>query len=306
MAEYAAARGDVSAAGGVVFRRRKRDGSPLYLVVHRPRYRDWTFPKGKLDKGESFAEAAVREVVEETGLTVKLGQPLGTMSYRTGNDNNKVVRYWLMEGHKHDFKPNSEVDRILWLSADQARQRLTYDRSEKLLQWAEMRLEHPEDGKVYLVRHDRAGKRRDWPGPDIERPLSRTGMKQAAALAEFLAGYPLMRIATSPAVRCRQTMDPLSRLVALPAEVEAALAEGAPPELLEKFIGTLAGTTSVLCTHGDVIAAFVRHLRKDGVKVKGPKVRKKNDIEKGAIFVARTRKGRIRRARYVPPPVRSL
>jgi 8-oxo-dGTP diphosphatase len=306
MAEYSARRGDVSAAGGVVFRRRKKDGSPLFLLVHRPRYKDWTFPKGKLDKGESFIDAAVREVSEETGIKPEVHLPLGTMTYTTGNRNNKVVRYWLMEGKKEDFKPNREVDRVLWLSADQARLQLTYDRSEKLLQWAKLRLEHPDDGKVYLVRHGKAGKRKDFEGQDADRPLSKSGRKQAQALSQFLAGYPLMRLATSPALRCRETLEPLARTMALPAESEGSLSEGSSPELVSKFIGTLAGTTTVLATHGDVIANLIGMLRADGVKIKGPKVSVKDDIEKGGIWVLRTRGRRIRRARYVPPPVRSV
>ncbi|MBT8211642.1 MAG: NUDIX hydrolase [Acidimicrobiia bacterium] len=305
MVEYRASKGDIAAAGGVVFRRRKKDGSPLFLLVHRPRYKDWTFPKGKLDKGESFIDAAVREVAEETGVDPEVHLPLGTVTYTTGNKNNKVVRYWLMEGKKEKFKPNREVDRVLWLSGDQARLQLTYDRSEKLLQWAETRLEKPDDGKVYLVRHAKAGRRKDFSGADIDRPLSKTGRKQAVALGNFLAGYPLMRLATSPALRCRETLDPLATTMALPAEVEGSLAEGSSPELVAKHIGTLAGSTSVLITHGDVIANLVGMLRADGVKLKGPHVSAKGDIEKGGIWVLRTRGRKIRKARYVPPPVRS-
>ena len=121
----------VQAAGGVVVRRGD-EGTEL-CVVHRPRYGDWTLPKGKLDPGESFEEAAIREVCEETGLRCSLGRELPSTRYFDGKGRPKVVRYWLMEAEGGDFVPNEEVDELRWISPPEAIELLTYDRDRELL-----------------------------------------------------------------------------------------------------------------------------------------------------------------------------
>lgn len=122
--------GVTEAAGGVLWR---ADGPTReFAVIHRPKYDDWTLPKGKLDAGETHEEAAVREVLEETGFTVELGAPLGTVSYMHG-DRRKRVEYWAMQAAEGGFAPNREVDELRWLPLRRARQLLTYDRDQELL-----------------------------------------------------------------------------------------------------------------------------------------------------------------------------
>jgi 8-oxo-dGTP pyrophosphatase MutT (NUDIX family) len=117
----------IHAAGGVVV----RDGR--VLLVHRPRYDDWTLPKGKLDRGESFEDAALREVEEETGLRCTLGRELPGTMYMVG-DRRKIVRYWLMEPESEQpFVPNDETDELRWLSRDEAMGLLSYDRDRDVL-----------------------------------------------------------------------------------------------------------------------------------------------------------------------------
>jgi 8-oxo-dGTP pyrophosphatase MutT (NUDIX family) len=117
----------VDAAGGVVV----RDGR--VLLVHRPRYDDWTFPKGKLDPGESFELAALREVEEETGIVCSLGRELPAARYHVG-DRPKLVRYWLMTPQSETpFVPNDETDDLRWVTPDDARALLTYDRDREVL-----------------------------------------------------------------------------------------------------------------------------------------------------------------------------
>jgi 8-oxo-dGTP pyrophosphatase MutT (NUDIX family) len=117
----------VDAAGGVV----ERDGS--VLLVHRPRYDDWTFPKGKLDPGESFEDAALREVEEETGLRCTLGRELPAIRYEV-NGRPKLVRYWLMTPEAEPgFVPNDETDELRWVTPDEARGLLSYDRDRDVL-----------------------------------------------------------------------------------------------------------------------------------------------------------------------------
>ena len=129
----------VRAAGGIVHRG-ARDGEPLVLLVHRPRYDDWSLPKGKADPGEQAEQTALREVEEETGLRCLLGDRAGETRYRDSKGRNKIVQYWLMEpastvdAAAGAFVPNDEVDEVLWCTVTEAIQRLSYAHDRKLLQ----------------------------------------------------------------------------------------------------------------------------------------------------------------------------
>ena len=122
----------VRAAGGVVWRPGP-DGRPEVLVVHRPKYDDWSLPKGKLDHGEEHEAAALREVEEETGLRCRLGRPLGSLAYEDRKGRPKVVRYWAMTVEGGAFAPNAEVDAVRWLPAAGARAVLSYERDADLV-----------------------------------------------------------------------------------------------------------------------------------------------------------------------------
>ena len=121
----------IEAAGGVVLR--QGDEAIEICVVHRPRYGDWTLPKGKLEPDESFEEAALREVEEETGLRCELGRELESTHYIDGRGRPKIVRYWLMEVVAGEFEPNAEVDELRWMTAAEAVDALTYERDRELL-----------------------------------------------------------------------------------------------------------------------------------------------------------------------------
>ena len=121
----------VEAAGGVVVR--AGDDGVEVCVVHRPRYGDWTLPKGKLDPGETFEDAALREVREETGLRCSLARELGSTRYTDGKGRPKVVRYWLMEVDGGEFEPNDEVDELRWMRPQEAMKALTYDRDRGVI-----------------------------------------------------------------------------------------------------------------------------------------------------------------------------
>jgi 8-oxo-dGTP pyrophosphatase MutT (NUDIX family) len=130
---------EVKAAGGVVWRR--GDDGVEFAVVHRPRYDDWSLPKGKLDPGESWEEAALREVEEEIGLRARLGPELEPVAYRDRKGRAKVVRYWLMEPEGDPaFEPNDEVDEMRWLTAEEAATVLTYPHDVELVREAAERL----------------------------------------------------------------------------------------------------------------------------------------------------------------------
>jgi 8-oxo-dGTP diphosphatase len=123
---------EVFAAGGVVWRR-GADGIEVALV-HRPKYDDWSVPKGKLDPGESFEDAALREVEEETGMRCELGAFLDEVEYRDHKDREKVVRYWAMEAGDGDFAPHDEVDELRWVALEEAPSLLTYDFDRRLVE----------------------------------------------------------------------------------------------------------------------------------------------------------------------------
>jgi 8-oxo-dGTP pyrophosphatase MutT (NUDIX family) len=123
---------EVRAAGGVLWRR-AGDGSIEVAVVHRPSHRDWSFPKGKLDPGETDEACALREVLEETGLAGELGDPLPDTTYVDRHGRHKRVRWWAMTVAGGEFAPNDEVDEVRWLGIEAARALLSYRRDRPLL-----------------------------------------------------------------------------------------------------------------------------------------------------------------------------
>jgi 8-oxo-dGTP diphosphatase len=118
----------VKAAGGVV-----TDDGGRVAVVHRPKYDDWTLPKGKLDPGEDFEQAALREVEEETGMRCRLGRELPSTRYRDAKGRRKLVRYWHMQPAEGEFAPNKEVDELRWADPEEAKELLTYERDRDVL-----------------------------------------------------------------------------------------------------------------------------------------------------------------------------
>ena len=121
----------IQAAGGLVVRR--RDGTLEIAVVHRPVHRDWSFPKGKLEPGETFEQAARREVLEETGMTCRLVRFIGHTEYVDRKGRPKAVAYWVMAPEAGSFRPNGEVDELRWVTLEDATRLLTYPRDIELV-----------------------------------------------------------------------------------------------------------------------------------------------------------------------------
>ena len=125
---------EVKAAGGVLVR--SGEDGPEVAVIHRPKYGDWSLPNGKLDGDESFEQAALREVEEETGMRAELGPELSSVSYRDRKGRTKMVRYWLMRVLEGEFEPGSEVDELRWLDPQSARELLSYEHDAELVREA--------------------------------------------------------------------------------------------------------------------------------------------------------------------------
>ncbi|MDP9227916.1 MAG: NUDIX hydrolase [Actinomycetota bacterium] len=125
---------DIKAAGGVLVR---GDGArPRVAVIHRPKYMDWSLPKGKLEKGESYEQAALREVKEETGFGARTIEELPSVSYLDRKARSKLVRYWLMEPTEGEFEPHGEVDELRWLTGREAADLLSYEHDRELVRRA--------------------------------------------------------------------------------------------------------------------------------------------------------------------------
>jgi 8-oxo-dGTP diphosphatase len=151
---------------------------------------------------------------------------------------------------------------------------------------------------ILLVRHARAGSRRDWDGPDEERPLSKKGQRQAEGLAELLSGYPVKRVLSSPYARCVQTVEPLAKALGLEIELRPELGEGAPIDVALALLRDLAGTTALLCSHGDVVPALLFALAdSDGIDLGDDP-----PCAKGSVWELEDVDGHFKAARYLPPP----
>jgi 8-oxo-(d)GTP phosphatase len=216
--------GRVVAAAGAALWRPSAGGGMETAVVHRPRYDDWSLPKGKLDAGEHALPAAVRETTEETGLTVVAGRRSVQTCYPIP-EGTKRVDYWLMRAVGGSFSPNAEVDELCWLPVDDAAALVSHEQDRTVLRDLS-RTDVPPAPVLLLVRHAHAGSREDWDGPDERRPLDARGRKQARRLADVLPIFRPTAVFSADRVRCRETVVPLA--------ARLGLTVGSLPELGEE------------------------------------------------------------------------
>jgi 8-oxo-dGTP diphosphatase len=285
----------IRAAGGVLWR--PAGVGALVALVHRPRYDDWSLPKGKLDPGEHEVEAAVREVFEETACEGFPGRRLPPIRYEA-LAGPKVVRYWVMRaGAVGAFEANDEVDGLDWVTPEKAEQLLSYPHDvDAVRDFTQI----TADSLVLLVRHASAGERYSWRGPDELRPLDEIGRRQAARLARVLALFGPRRVLSADRARCVQTAEPLAALLGVPLEVEPALSEEAyslDPARGMRRIRALgrAGAVSAVCAQGGAIPDIVATLsHEDQIEVPHFKSRK------GSTWALSFRDGALLAADYYP------
>jgi 8-oxo-dGTP pyrophosphatase MutT (NUDIX family)/phosphohistidine phosphatase SixA len=260
----------VRASGAVCWRR--SDGDRLeVLLVHSARYGEWTWPKGKPEPAEggapeSLPECAVREVAEESGVTVRLGRPLPEVRYRLPDGRRKRVSYWVGRP-VHEGKrtaQDDEIDDVAWVTPDEAYERLSRRSDHKPLN----RLMHLAvrdrlgTRALVVVRHAESVPRKKWEGSEADRPLDDEGRRQAQLLVPLLGAWRPERLLTSPWQRCRDTLLPYAvddhdALLNVPELTEdAALQDpGAAAAVVRRLIAS--DEDVAMCTHRPVLASVV-------------------------------------------------
>ncbi|TDC54492.1 NUDIX hydrolase [Actinomadura sp. KC345] len=254
----------IRAAGALLW----RDG-PEFALIHRPRYDDWSFPKGKVDTGEHVLRAAVREIEEETGIVARLGRRLPGITYPIG-ERTKLVDYWAARPVVSTaFVPNDEVDEVVWLPSAEAEARLSYQHDIDLLQEF---LHGPLDTvPLVILRHASAGEKEDWRDADELRPLDAAGRAEAADLACLLHTYAPTRLISSATARCLDTVLPYARRTGTSIVTDPAFTVGdtGPDMAVERLLSLVDdGVPTIVCTHGEVVSELVAGLCKEmGEKV---------------------------------------
>jgi 8-oxo-(d)GTP phosphatase len=252
----------IPAAGTLPWR--LRDGALEVALVHRPRYDDWSWAKGKLDADEEWAVAAVRETDEETGLAVRLGPPLPEARYlvlgRDGTPDDKVVRYWSARVTGGAGRLVNEIDDVVWLDVPSAHSRLDYarDRDQLLALVRLHQTDRLDTWPLVLVRHAQAVPRGSWKGHDPDRPLTPAGRRRSDALVPVLAAYGITRVVTSPSARCVRTVKPYAVSAGARLRTRKAFSEEgfeAEPARAHRHLARLLerGEPALVCTHGPLV-----------------------------------------------------
>jgi 8-oxo-dGTP diphosphatase len=269
----------VRAAGGVLYR--PAGNGVEICLVHRPRYDDWSLPKGKLEAGEHPLTAAVREVREETGRTGIPQLRLAPVEYVLPDGTPKTVEFWLMRaGADGPVLDTDEVDTVTWLPLPAARERLSYVDEHAVLD--AVATLPPVTSVVVLVRHAHAGERKKWSGNDALRPIDAVGRAQAERIATLLTPIQPRRFYAATPLRCKQTLGPLAAalggrtIVAVSAFAEPPLAEDAPAKAkvgAQRLLELRGAEPVVICSQGKVMPPMLAALRdeSDPAPYKTPK-----------------------------------
>lgn len=296
-------RANIFAAGAVLWRNSPHSPDEISVaLVHRPKYDDWSFPKGKIDPGETSVDAAVREVAEETGFEARLGRYLSTVTYPIpGHRKMKKVDYWAAYALDGKFEPNSEVDELRWVTPEQAESQLSYPMDHKILR--RFLKQPPDTTTVLLVRHAKAGRRSRYKGDDALRPLDAVGEAQATALVAELTAFGADSVHAANRRRCVQTVQPLADELSVSITLEPLLSEEGYWDSLDAArrraveIATLGGVRTI-CSQGKVIPDLLQWWAdRDGVKLPP------NRNRKGSVWVLSLHNGTLIAADHLASPL---
>jgi len=239
------------------------------LLVHRGDRADVSLPKGKVDPGETPPQTAIRELKEETGLTLVLGAPLGTVEYTIPGGREKLVYYWSAEVTiraitESTFLPNEEIASLEWLPIPAARTALSYDRDRDILDLFAARVDagNARTFAIIALRHGKAVSPEAWDGPDATRPLLHRGLIEAQSVASAIVAWGPTKLISSTAERCVSTLEPTAALAARTIKQNAAISQDTyenGPANFEKMVKKRVAkqTSVVICSHGPVIPAIV-------------------------------------------------
>ena len=254
----------ILAAGAVLWRKSEKKKIEV-LIIHRPKYDDWTFPKGKAEIGEPLIACAYREVLEETNIETAFGPYLGEVEYLT-NDGKKKVSFWSAKVVKEkEFKPNTEVDQLKWVEVTKVKELLTLDTDRKILEQF-LRIE-PDTKPLVLLRHAKAVTRDEWQGEDDDRPLDSYGQNQAKRLLAMYQVFNLEQIHSSDAVRCYDTVVAIAKGLSIKLEVTGKLSESTFKKDKEKAFDYAKdlmklNESVLLCSHNPILPKMLNKLTK--------------------------------------------
>ena len=252
----------VQAAGAVLWRYSQKKIE--IALVHRPRYDDWSLPKGKVEEKESHIACAYREVIEETGYTPVFGPEIGQASYKV-EEGKKVVRYWSARASDTPLMPidKNEIDEVLWLEVKEARKKLTLDDDRAIVDFF---VEFGVDTTpMVLLRHAKALKRDDWNGDDSDRPLDNLGQLQAKRLLPQFYPYDISEIHSSDAYRCMQTVEELTRALDLNIIIGLDLSEDVyskDKDAALEYVSSLMNKNKnlLICSHNPILPKVLKKL----------------------------------------------
>lgn len=261
----------VVAAGAVPWR--VVNGKLQVLVVYRKQHRDVSIPKGKVDPGETLPHTAVREIFEETGLKINLGPSLGSVQYvQASNGKPKIVHYWAAEVDpvaeaKSKFVSNDEIFALEWLSVKKAIKALTYEHDRELVEDVRSLWKSGSMNTFPLIvaRHGKATAHENWDGLDSLRPLVAHGMQQARDIAGGLAAFGPAAIISSPAIRCLQTIAPLSYKLGMEIRESGKISQDKWTSEGDRVVDFVSSRLRkavpvVMCSHGPVIPQIVSEI----------------------------------------------
>jgi 8-oxo-(d)GTP phosphatase len=261
----------IRAAGALLWR--ENSGLKIEIaLIHRPRYDDWSLPKGKVEEGETSLRCAFREVMEETGITPRFGRELGTVEYEEIGGL-KRVKYWSAKAPKNhpEFEVNEEVDEIRWLMPNEALALATHQSDKEIVE--SFLTTEPHTDTLIILRHTKALERGDWDDDDSKRTLDERGFLQAEALIEHLQPYSLDEIYSSNYIRCVQTVTPLGQARDLKITEIPNLNEEnfeADPERSISFANAVKQDEKniLICSHNPVIPTMLRGILNTKLKNK--------------------------------------
>ena len=249
-------------AAGALLWRENQDLDVEVALVHRPRYDDWSLPKGKIEVGETALQCAYRELVEETGIRGTFTRQLGSVEYEESNQRKRVI-FWAAQCTlgTSTFVANEEVDKILWLSADHALAQATHGSDREIIENFSREVQRTDT--LIILRHTKALERGDWDEADSLRNLSEVGFDQAQMLIKQFEPFAIDEIYTSNYTRCVQTITPLAHARGLSITEVPSLNEEtfeADPERSISFANALKQDEKniLICSHNPVIPTMLR------------------------------------------------